>query len=122
MYCYTGIYHCYDGIIREDPRVDKDKGFWYTKFDNIKESVKKLIGKDDYLTLLKEDAQQAVLAFLPKWQLKSMTSDGMNGKEMISLIVNMNEGLRNVYVKQMEMLQGNMFDKVFAKVRFISKR
>ncbi|CAC5419831.1 unnamed protein product [Mytilus coruscus] len=114
-YLSQGFYYSYDGIIREDPRIDKSKGFWYKKFDNIKESVKKLIGKDDYWTLLKEDAQQAVSAFLPKWQLKSMSSDGVNGKEMISLIVNINEGLRNVYVKQMDMLQGNMFDKVFAK-------
>ncbi|XP_052062680.1 E3 ubiquitin-protein ligase rnf213-alpha-like isoform X2 [Mytilus californianus] len=114
-YLSQGFYYSYDGIIREDPRIDKSRGFWYKKFDNIKESVKKLIGKDDYLTLLKEDAQQAVSAFLPKWQLKSMSSDGVNGKEMISLIVNINEGLRNVYVKQMDMLQGNMFDKVFAK-------
>ncbi|XP_063441660.1 E3 ubiquitin-protein ligase rnf213-alpha-like [Mytilus trossulus] len=44
-----------------------------------------------------------------------MSSDGVNGKEMISLIVNINEGLRSVYVKQMDMLQGNMFERVFAK-------
>lgn len=122
IYVLTGIYHCYDGIIREDPRVDKNKGFWYKKLDNLKDSVKKIVGKDDYLTLLKEDAQQAVSAFLPEWQLKSMSSDGVNGKEMISLIVNINEGLRNVYVKQMGMLNGATFDIVFAKVRCLLEK
>lgn len=106
----SGIYHCYDGVVREDPRLGK--GFW----GSVKDSVKHFFGKNDYDKLLKEDIEFAILAFQPAWQLKSMQSDGFNGEEMISKMKEINEGLRHVCVREITLMYGATFDSVFTKV------
>lgn len=54
--------------------------------------------------------------FHPKWQLNSLKSDGLNGEEMMCQVVNINQGLRSVYVQQMKLIDGTVFDGLFAKV------
>lgn len=106
----SGIHHCYDGIVREDPRLGK--GIW----GSVKESVKHFFGKNQYDKLLQEETEFSILAFQPAWQLKSMQSDGLNGEEMISKMKEINEGLRNVCVKEIKLMFGGAFDSVFSSV------
>ncbi|CAC5419845.1 unnamed protein product [Mytilus coruscus] len=107
----TGVYHKYDGVAREDPRLGKSKNLWHT----VKDTVKKFVGFDDYYTVLKDDAKRSVSLFHPKWQLNSLKTDGLNGEEMMCQVVNINEGLRSVYVQQMKLIDGTVFDGLFAK-------
>lgn len=119
-FLFTGIYHCYDGVVREDPRLDsnKSKKFWVM----VKDSMKKLFGLDTYHKQLVEDAELAILAFQPEWQLKSMKSDGLNGEEMISQVKLIMEGLRRVYVQEIGLMYGSGFDPLFAGVSILKKK
>ncbi|XP_052062678.1 E3 ubiquitin-protein ligase rnf213-alpha-like isoform X2 [Mytilus californianus] len=109
-YLSRGIHHCYDGIVREDPRLGKGI------LGSLKESVKNFFGKNQYDKLLQEETEFSILAFQPAWQLKSMQTDGLNGEEMISKMKEINEGLRNVCVKGIKLMFGGAFDSMFSSV------
>ncbi|XP_052062754.1 E3 ubiquitin-protein ligase rnf213-alpha-like isoform X2 [Mytilus californianus] len=103
------IYHSYDGVVREDPRLGriKSKNFW--------DNVKKFFGVDSYYKLLCEDAELAVSAFQPDWQLKSLKSDGLNGEQMILQVGQIRDGLRKLFVNDMSVMYGSDFDPIFSK-------
>ncbi|CAC5419827.1 unnamed protein product [Mytilus coruscus] len=95
------IFHCYDGVIREDPRTERS--FW----DAVKNSFKKkILGIDEYMKQLKVDVEVAILAFQPAWQLKCFSGEGVNGEEMISQVAEIDSGLRKLYVQTTYLMDG----------------
>lgn len=65
---------------------------------------------------LKEDAEVAILAFQPAWQLKCFSGEGVNGEEMISKVAEIDSGLRKLYVQTTYLMDGQSFNSVFSKV------
>ncbi|CAG2252463.1 unnamed protein product [Mytilus edulis] len=71
---------------------------------------------DEYMKQLKEDAEVAILAFQPAWQLKCFSGEGVNGEEMISKVAEIDSGLRKLYVQTTYLMDGQIFNSVFSKI------
>ncbi|XP_071137099.1 E3 ubiquitin-protein ligase rnf213-alpha-like [Mytilus edulis] len=101
-----GVYHRYDGVVREHP--SKYKGAW--------QSFKELIGIDDYKKVLFKDAELSGKSFKPAWQLTSYSSDGINGEELINHISLVVDGLKEVYCRHASLWYPLDFHKVVGSV------
>ena len=110
-----GIFHVYDGVVRE--HLDKkSKNF----LAHLKDVIFEKIGIDEYRKVLMKDAEVAVLALHPKWQLLGKNSDGINGEEMLNHVRYIITGVRRVYVQTAGLwYSGSDFDKIVAGVSTI---
>jgi hypothetical protein len=110
-----GIFHVYDGVVREHPDK-KSKNFLV----HLKDAFFEKIGIDEYRKVLMKDAEIAVLALHPKWQLLGKNSDGINGEEMLNHVRYIITGVRRVYVQTAGLwYSGSDFDKIVAGVSTI---
>ena len=110
-----GIFHVYDGVVREHP--DKNsKNF----FVHLRDVFLEKIGIDEYRDVLMKDAEVAVSALHPTWQLSGKNADGMNGEEMLNHVRYLITGVRRVYVQTVRLwYSGSDFDKIVAGVSTI---
>ena len=115
FYLVLGIFHVYDGVVRE--HLDKkSKNFLV----HLKDVIFEKIGIDEYRKVLMKDAEVAVLALHPKWQLLGKNSDGINGEEMLNHVRYIISGVRRVYVQAAGIWSsGSDFDKIVAGVSTI---
>ena len=89
-----GIFHVYDGVVREHP--DK-KG--KNVLIRLKDVFFEKFGIDEYKKVLVKDAEVAVLALHPTWQLLGKNSDGMNTEEMLNRVRYIISGLWKIYLQ-----------------------
>ena len=107
-----GIFHVYDGVVREHP--DK-KG--KNVLIRLKDVFFEKFGIDEYKKVLVKDAEVAVLALHPTWQLLGKNSDGMNGEEMLNRVRYIISGVRKIYVQMFKIWYSSTdFDLVVAGV------
>ena len=107
-----GIFHIYDGVVREHPD-EKDKNL----LGKLKDVIFEKIGIDEYRKVLMKDAEVAVLALHLKWQLLGKNSDGINGEEMLVHVRYIIAGVRRVYVQTAGLWYSSSdFDKIVAEV------
>ena len=107
-----GIFHVYDGVVREHP--DKKSKNFFIRFKDV---VFETFGIDEYKKVLMKDAEVALLALHPTWQLLGKKSDGMNGEEMLNHVRYIISGVRRIYVQIFWIWYSSTdFDKVVARV------
>ncbi|VDI41573.1 Hypothetical predicted protein [Mytilus galloprovincialis] len=105
-----GVYHRYDGVVREHPTKNK------TAWQKIYKFGKEFIGIDDYKKVLIKDAETAAKIFQPRWQITSFSADGVNGEELINHIKFVVDGLKEIYCNQASVWYSSDFDKVVSAV------
>lgn len=110
LFQFAGVYHRYDGVVREHPTKNK------TAWQKIYKFGKEFIGIDDYKKVLIKDAEVAAKIFQPRWQITSFSADGVNGEELINHINFVVEGLREVYCHQASVWLSTDFYKVVGAV------
>ena len=115
FYLVLGIFHVYDGVVRE--HLDKKSKHFLV---HLKDVIFEKIGIDEYRKVLMKDAEVAVLALHPKWQLLGKNSDGINGEEMLNHVRYIITGVRRVYVQAAGIWSSaSDFDKIVAGVSTI---
>jgi hypothetical protein len=106
------MFHVYDGVVREHANK-KGKNF----FIRLKDVIFEKFGIDEYKKVLMKDAEVAVLALHPMWQLLRKNSDGLNGEEMLNHVRYIISGLRRIYVQMFWVWYSSTdFDKAVAGV------
>ncbi|XP_063404431.1 E3 ubiquitin-protein ligase rnf213-alpha-like [Mytilus trossulus] len=83
------IIHQYDGVIKEKPEKDRNKGLFKT--------IKGWIKGDDFKKHLKMEAAFSFQHFLPRVQLSTGDTAGIAGEEIILHVENIYEGLKTTY-------------------------
>lgn len=89
IFIFVDIIHQYDGVIKEKPEKDKNKGLFKT--------IKGWIKGDDFKKHLKMEAAFSFQHFLPRVQLSTGDTTAIAGEEIILHVENIYEGLKTTY-------------------------
>ena len=82
--------HQYDGIVKEKPEKDKNKGFIKT--------IKGWLRGDDFTRHMKAEAAFSFRHFVPHVQLTISDTSGICGEDIIQHIESIFDGLKTTYM------------------------
>ncbi|CAC5418279.1 RNF213 [Mytilus coruscus] len=84
------IIHQYDGVVKEKPEKDKNKGLFKT--------IRGWLRGDDFKKHLKMEAAFSFQHFLPRVQLSTGDTAGIAGEEIVQHVESIFDGLKSTYV------------------------
>jgi hypothetical protein len=82
--------HQYDGIVKEKPEKDKNKG--------VIKTIKGWLRGDDFTKHMKEEAAFSFSHFVPHVQLTISDTSGICGEDIIQHIESIFDGLKTTYM------------------------